>query len=31
MASLRPFRPDDAPGLLTLFRDTIRRVNCRDY
>ena len=31
MASLRPFRPDDAPGLLMLFRDTIRRVNCRDY
>ena len=31
MAQLRPFRPDDAPGLLTLFRDTIRRINCRDY
>ncbi len=31
MVSLRPFRPDDAPVLLTLFRDTIRRVNCRDY
>jgi putative acetyltransferase len=31
MPSLRPFRPDDAPGLLALFRDTIRRVNCRDY
>ena len=31
MVSLRPFRPDDAPVLLTLFRDTIRRVNSRDY
>jgi putative acetyltransferase len=31
MVKLRPFRPDDAPVLLTLFRDTIRRVNCRDY
>ena len=31
MATLRPFRPGDAPLLLTLFRDTIRRVNCRDY
>jgi putative acetyltransferase len=31
MASLRPFRPEDAPGLLALFKDTIRRVNCRDY
>jgi putative acetyltransferase len=31
MISLRPYRPDDAPGLLTLFRDTIRRVNARDY
>jgi putative acetyltransferase len=31
MVPLRPFRPDDAPALLTLFRDTIRRVNCRDY
>src|SRR4029077_8546718 len=31
MVPLRPFRPDDAPVLLALFRDTIRRVNCRDY
>ncbi len=31
MATLRPYRPDDAPALLALFRDTIRRVNCRDY
>src|SRR3954447_23983641 len=31
MVPLRPFRPDDAPVLLTLFRDTIRRVNCRDH
>jgi putative acetyltransferase len=28
---LRRYRPDDAPALLALFRDTIRRVNCRDY
>jgi putative acetyltransferase len=31
MFTLRPYRPDDAPALLTLFRDTVRRVNCRDY
>src|SRR4029077_18398744 len=31
MVTLRPYRPDDAPVLLTLFRDTIRRVNSRDY
>jgi putative acetyltransferase len=31
MVTLRPFRPGDAPALLALFRDTIRRVNCRDY
>src|SRR4029077_9248988 len=31
MVPLRPFRPDDAPVLLALFRDTIRRVNSRDY
>lgn len=29
--SLRPFRPDDAPLLLDLFRDTVRRINRRDY
>lgn len=29
--SLRPFRSDDAGNLLALFRDTIRRINCRDY
>lgn len=28
---LRRFRAGDAPALLHLFRDTIRRVNCRDY
>jgi putative acetyltransferase len=27
----RSFRPDDAPVLLALFRDTIRRINSRDY
>jgi putative acetyltransferase len=31
MVTLRTYRPDDAPALLTLFRDTIRRVNARDY
>lgn len=31
MTALRPFRPDDAPALLALFRDTIRRINSRDY
>ena len=29
--TLRAHRPDDAPVLLALFRDTIRRVNARDY
>lgn len=28
---IRPFQADDAPALLSLFRNTIRRVNCRDY
>lgn len=28
---LRPYDPADAPTLLALFRDTVRRVNCRDY
>lgn len=28
---LRSYQPEDAPALLALFRDTIRRVNCRDY
>lgn len=31
MVALRPYRPDDAAALLALFRDTIRRVNSRDY
>ena len=31
MFTLRPFQPADADALLALFRDTIRRVNCRDY
>lgn len=31
MVTLRPYRPDDAPALLALFKDTIRRVNSRDY
>ena len=28
---VRAFRPDDAVTLLVLFRDTVRRVNARDY
>ena len=28
---IRQAEPVDAPALLDLFRDTIRRVNCRDY
>ena len=31
MFRLRDFQPADAPHLLALFKDTIRRVNCRDY
>jgi putative acetyltransferase len=31
VTTLRPHRPDDAAALLALFRDTIRRVNSRDY
>src|SRR5439155_11753391 len=31
MVTLRPYRSDVALALLALFRDTIRRVNCRDY
>jgi putative acetyltransferase len=28
---LRPYQPTDAASLLHLFRDTVRRVNVRDY
>ncbi|MGE3819059.1 MAG: GNAT family N-acetyltransferase [Isosphaeraceae bacterium] len=31
MVTPRPYRPEDAPALLALFRDTVRRVNARDY
>ena len=31
MATLRPYRTADAAELLALFKDTIRRVNSRDY
>lgn len=31
MVGLRPYRSDDGLPLLALFRDTVRRVNCRDY
>lgn len=31
MFTLRPYTPADAPALARLFRDTIRRVNIRDY
>ena len=29
--AIRPYQPADAPTLLALFRDVIRRVNSRDY
>lgn len=29
--TLRPYISADAPALMVLFRDTIRRVNVRDY
>ncbi len=29
--TLRPYHPDDAPALPALFRDSVRRVNARDY
>src|SRR5689334_1573496 len=31
MTHIRLYSPDDAHALLALFRDTIRRVNSRDY
>jgi putative acetyltransferase len=31
VVTLRPYRPNDGPALLALFRETIRRVNSRDY
>jgi putative acetyltransferase len=31
MVQIRPYRPEDAATVVTLFRDTIRRVNIRDY
>jgi putative acetyltransferase len=31
MIWIRPFRPEDAPLVLDLFRDTVRRVNAKDY
>ncbi len=31
MLTLRPYSPADGHQLLALFRDTIRRVNSRDY
>lgn len=31
MITLRPYQADDAAALLMLFRDTVRRVNSRDY
>lgn len=31
MFTLRPYRPADAGPLLALFRDTVHRVNARDY
>lgn len=29
--TVRRIRPDDLPALVDLFRDTVRRVNIRDY
>ena len=29
--TLRPFQLDDAAALLALFKDTVRRVNSKDY
>ena len=29
--SLRPFVSEDLPALITLFRQTVWHVNCRDY
>jgi putative acetyltransferase len=31
MIRIRELHPDDAPLLLELFRETVRRVNARDY
>ncbi len=31
MLTVRRFRPSDAPGLVGLFRETVRNVNARDY
>ncbi|TWT84577.1 putative N-acetyltransferase YafP [Planctomycetes bacterium CA13] len=31
MYQIRLYRTDDADALLSLFRDTVFRVNCRDY
>ncbi|UFP93343.1 GNAT family N-acetyltransferase [Gloeobacter morelensis] len=31
MIRLRPYEPGDAPALIHLFRDTVRRINVRDY
>jgi putative acetyltransferase len=31
LITFRAYSPDDAPSLLAVFRDTIRRVNSRDY
>jgi predicted N-acetyltransferase YhbS len=31
MILVRPFRPEDVSAIVELFRDTVRRVNSRDY
>lgn len=28
---MRRFRPEDAAAVASLFHDTVRRINCRDY
>ncbi|AMV37942.1 GNAT family N-acetyltransferase [Planctomyces sp. SH-PL62] len=31
LPTIRRIRPDDLPAVIDLFRDTVRRVNARDY
>ena len=31
MLHVRRFQTGDAPTIIALFRDTVRRINCRDY
>lgn len=29
--TIRPYTPDDLPGMVSLFQETVRRVNAKDY